>query len=115
MQVTEIRVMLISEGAGRLRAILSFTFDDLIAINDIKIIDSDNGLFLAMPSKQLPDGSFRDSAHPVSREARDAFERLALGAYLAASQDGSQRCTYRMGARQCSLTEQEFEDFEISN
>lgn len=65
----------------RLAAIVSVTFDSMIVIHDIKIIRSEEGYFLAMPSRKVPNGTFKDVAHPISKEARTAVERIAVGAY----------------------------------
>ena len=72
------------EEYGRLKALVSVTFDDMFAVHDIKIIDGHDRLFLAMPSRRMPDGRFRDIAHPVGNALRDELEHRVLDAYKAA-------------------------------
>ena len=71
------------EEYGRLKALVSVTFDGVLAIHDIKIIDGHDRLFLAMPSRRMPDGRFRDIAHPVGHMLRDELEHQVLDAYRA--------------------------------
>ena len=71
------------EQAGKLKALVSVTFDGILAVHDIKIIDGRDRLFLAMPSRRMPDGRFRDIAHPVGHTLRDELEQQVLDAYRA--------------------------------
>jgi len=68
---------------GKLRALVSITVDDCLAIHDIKVIAGTDRLFLAMPSRREKDGSFRDIIHPISGETREMMERIILEAYHA--------------------------------
>ncbi len=80
MNITDIRIRkLMNE--GRLRAVISITIDDTIAIHDIKVIEGPNRLFVAMPSRREENGTFRDVVHPISSEARDYLESTVLEAY----------------------------------
>lgn len=80
MTITDIKIRkLITE--GRLRAIISVTFDDTIAIHDIKVIQGPTRLFVAMPSRRDDNGVFRDIAHPITPEARESLEDALLKAY----------------------------------
>jgi len=65
----------------RLKAVVSVTFDDALVVHDIKVIDGLERLFLAMPSRRVPDGSFRDIVHPISADMRQMMEREILARY----------------------------------
>ena len=80
MEITDIKFRH-TEPSGKLRALVSVTFDGVLAVHDIKIIDSRGRLFLAMPSRRMPDGRFRDIAHPVGNTLRDELEHQVLDAY----------------------------------
>ncbi len=80
MNITDIKIRrLLNE--GRLRAVVSMTLDSEIAIHDIKIIEGQERLFVAMPSRKEENGTFRDIAHPISLEARAKIETTILNAY----------------------------------
>ena len=83
MEVTDVRVRKIN-GEGKLRAIVSITLDDVFVVHDIKVIDGDTGLFIAMPSKKAADGMFRDIAHPINSETREYLKKVIIGAYKKA-------------------------------
>lgn len=80
MEITDIKFRHLEE-YGRLKALVSVTFDGVFAVHDIKIIDGHDRLFLAMPSRRMPDGKFRDIAHPVGNELREELEHRVLDAY----------------------------------
>lgn len=82
MQVTNVRLRKI-ETNGRMRAIASITFDEEFVVHDIRIIEGNEGLFVAMPSKRTPDGEFRDVAHPINPASRTKIQEAVLGAYFA--------------------------------
>ena len=79
MEVTEVRVFPVNE--ERLKAYATITFDDCFIIRDLKIINGNNGLFVAMPSKKRKDGTFRDTAHPLNNETRRMIEDVVLKEY----------------------------------
>lgn len=80
MSITDIKIRkLLTE--GRLRAIISITIDDTIAIHDIKVIEGPARLFVAMPSRRDDNGVFRDIVHPIRPEARNEIEEILLKAY----------------------------------
>lgn len=80
MNITDIKIRrLLTE--GRLRAIVSITIDEQLAIHDIKVIEGPERLFVAMPSRKEENGTFRDIAHPISLEARAALEDSIMSAY----------------------------------
>ncbi len=83
MEITDIKFRHV-EQSGKFRALVSVTFDGVLAVHDIKIIDGHDRLFLAMPSRRMPDGHFRDIAHPVGSALRVELEQEVLDAYRAA-------------------------------
>ena len=80
MNITDIRVRKLIHD-GRLRAIVSVTLDNEVAIHDIKVIEGPQRLFVAMPSRREENGSFRDVVHPISPDARQELEAGVLDAY----------------------------------
>lgn len=80
MEITDIRIRKI-ETEGKMRAVVSVTFDNEFVVHDIKIIESQNGLFMAMPSRKTPDGEFRDIAHPINAAAREKLQNAILANY----------------------------------
>ena len=88
LNVTDIRVKRIST-EGKMKAVASVTFDNSFVVHDIKIIEGQDKLFTAMPSRRTPDGVFKDIAHPINSETRAELERLILDKYaeLAENED----------------------------
>lgn len=80
MQVTDVRVRKIAKD-GRMKAVVSITLDDEFVVHDIKVIEGDKGLFIAMPSKRTADGEYKDIAHPINSSARDAIQKVILESY----------------------------------
>ena len=80
MQVTDVRVRKI-EKEGKMKAVVSITLDDEFVVHDIKVIDGEKGLFIAMPSKKSADGEYRDIAHPINSDTRDRIQRIILEKY----------------------------------
>lgn len=80
MELTDVRVRRISS-EGKMKAVASVTFDDLFVVHDIKIIEGQSGLFIAMPSRKTPSGEFRDIAHPIKPEMRDMLQKRILEQY----------------------------------
>ncbi|WP_318617476.1 septation regulator SpoVG [Sporosarcina sp. YIM B06819] len=80
MEVTDVRLRKV-ETDGRMKAIASITIDDEFVVHDIRVIDGNEGLFVAMPSKRTPDGEFRDVAHPINSNARTKIQDAVLNAY----------------------------------
>lgn len=70
MKITDVRIRKITDD-DKMKAIVSITLDNEFVVHDIKIINGNNGMFIAMPSKRLPNGEFRDVAHPLTAEARE--------------------------------------------
>ncbi|HIF3981847.1 TPA: septation regulator SpoVG [Listeria monocytogenes] len=80
MQVTDVRLRRV-ETDGRMRAIASITLDEEFVVHDIRVIDGNNGLFVAMPSKRGVDGEFRDIAHPINSDTRAKIREVVLAEY----------------------------------
>ena len=80
-------LILLSAKEGKLKAVVSITIDDEFVIHDIKVIDGDKGLFIAMPSKKTGDGDYRDIAHPINSDTRGMLQRKILEAYNNASDE----------------------------
>ncbi|MGO3375077.1 septation regulator SpoVG [Brochothrix thermosphacta] len=86
MEVTDVRLRRV-ETDGRMKAIASITFDGEFVVHDIRIIDGNNDLFVAMPSKRGADGEFRDIAHPINSDTRAEIQEVVLAAYAAAEEE----------------------------
>lgn len=80
LKITDVRVRKLSE-EGKMRGIVSVTFDDAFVVHDIKIIEGQNGLFIAMPSRKINDSEFRDIAHPINSQMRNELQDSILKAY----------------------------------
>lgn len=80
MQITDVRVRRITK-EGKMKAIVSITIDDEFVVHDIKVIEGEKGLFIAMPSKKAMDGEYRDIAHPINSTTRDAIQKVILEGY----------------------------------
>lgn len=80
MQITDVRIRKLMSG-GRLRAVVSVTIDDMLAVHDIKVVQGEERLFVAMPSRKDENGVFRDIVHPISPVARKIFEEKILEVY----------------------------------
>ena len=88
MKITDVRIRKVT-AEGKMKAIVSVTFDDEFVVHDIKIIDGQNGLFIAMPSRKMGEGDFRDIAHPLTSETRNRIKDAIFAEYdkLLAEQD----------------------------
>lgn len=86
MEVTDVRLRRV-ETDGRMRAIASITLDNEFVVHDIRVIDGNTGLFVAMPSKRTPDGEFRDIAHPINSSTRSKIQESVLAAYANSSEE----------------------------
>ncbi len=81
MKITSVNVRKVEKEDSRMRGIASILLDDCFAIHDIRIIEGDNGLFIAMPSRKTATGGYRDIAHPINQETREEFEKTIIDAY----------------------------------
>ena len=79
MEVTEVKVFPVQE--DRVKAYVAITLDDCFVVRDLKVINGNNGLFVAMPSKKRKDGTYRDTAHPLNNETRQMIESVVLTEY----------------------------------
>lgn len=77
MEITDVRVRKVAK-EGKMKAIVSITFDNEFVVHDIKVIEGEKGLFIAMPSRKALDGEFRDIAHPINSETRDKLQAVIL-------------------------------------
>ena len=90
MKITSVNVRKIEKEGSRMKGIASVLLDDSFAVHDIRIIDGDNGLFIAMPSRKTATGGYRDVAHPINPEVRAMFEEAILEAYKNAEDDSEE-------------------------
>ena len=86
MTITDVRIRKIAT-EGKMKAIVSVTFDNEFVVHDIKIIEGQNGLFIAMPSRKTPDGEFKDIAHPINTDTRERIQVSILEAYEKALEE----------------------------
>ena len=84
MKITSVNVRKIENEGSRMKGIASVLIDDCFAVHDIRIIEGDNGLFIAMPSRKTPADTYKDIAHPINPETRTMFEQTILEAYKSA-------------------------------
>ncbi|TQR18201.1 septation regulator SpoVG [Psychrobacillus vulpis] len=89
MEVTDVRLRRVLSD-GRMRAIASITLDNEFVVHDIRVIDGNTGLFVAMPSKRTPEGEFRDIAHPINSGTRTKIQEAVLYAYHLSSDQEEQ-------------------------
>ena len=80
MQITDVRIRKV-EKEGKMKAVVSITIDEEFVVHDIKIIQGEKGLFIAMPSRKAADGEYRDIAHPINSDTRDRIQKLILEKY----------------------------------
>lgn len=80
MQITDVRIRKV-EKEGKMKAVVSITIEDEFVVHDIKVIEGEKGLFIAMPSRKASDGEYRDIAHPISSKTREQLQKLILGKY----------------------------------
>lgn len=88
MKITDVRVRKVLK-QGKMKAVVSITFDNEFVVHDIKVIEGEKGLFIAMPSKKSADGEYRDIAHPINSDTRQLIQQMILDAYekAAAAED----------------------------
>lgn len=85
MNITDVRVRKITK-EGKMKAVVSVTIDDEFVVHDIKVIEGEKGLFIAMPSRKSTDGEYRDIAHPINTSTRDKLQSIILDAYEKAEE-----------------------------
>ena len=89
MKITDVRVRKVAK-QGKMKAVVSVTFDNEFVVHDIKVIEGDKGLFIAMPSKKSADGEYRDIAHPINSPTRQMLQQIILESYEKAAEDSVQ-------------------------
>ena len=80
MQITDVRIRKVAK-EGKMKAVVSITIDNEFVVHDIKVIDGDKGLFIAMPSRKAADGEYRDIAHPINSSTRETIQKTILDSY----------------------------------
>lgn len=80
MQITDVRIRKV-EKEGKMKAVVSITIDEEFVVHDIKVIDGEKGLFIAMPSRRAADGEYRDIAHPINSDTRNKIQQIILEKY----------------------------------
>lgn len=80
MKITDVRVRKVTK-EGKMKAVVSITIDDEFVVHDIKVIEGEKGLFIAMPSKKATDGEYRDIAHPINSATREHIQKIILESY----------------------------------
>ena len=80
MNITDVRVRKVAKDS-KMKAVVSITIDDVFVVHDIKVIEGEKGLFIAMPSRKSTDGEYRDIAHPINSDTREVLQNLILKAY----------------------------------
>ena len=88
MQITDVRIRKV-EKEGKMRAVVSITIDEEFVVHDIKVIEGEKGLFIAMPSRRAADGEYRDIAHPINSQTRELIQKIILDAYEKALSEAS--------------------------
>ena len=86
MTITDVRIRKIAS-EGKMKAVVSITFDNEFVVHDIKVIEGQNGLFIAMPSRKTPDGEFKDIAHPINTDTSEKIQSSILKAYQDAVEE----------------------------
>lgn len=86
MQITDIRIRSV-EKEGKMKAVVSITIDDEFVVHDIKIIEGEKGMFIAMPSRKAADGEYRDIAHPINTATRERLQSMILSKYQESLED----------------------------
>lgn len=90
MKITDVRVRKLND-EGRMKAVVSVTFDNEFVVHDIKVIEGQNGLFIAMPSRKTPEGEFKDIAHPINSDTRNKLQKAILEEYEKAKENNSNK------------------------
>ncbi|MBP3544241.1 MAG: septation regulator SpoVG [Lachnospiraceae bacterium] len=89
MKITDVRVRKVAK-EGKMKAVVSITLDNEFVVHDIKVIEGDKGLFIAMPSRKSSDGEYRDIAHPLNSDTRAMIQSIILRSYEEALQEDSE-------------------------
>lgn len=87
INITDVKVRKLAE-EGKMKAVVSITFDNMFVVHDIKVIEAKDKLFVAMPSRRTPEGEFKDIAHPINAEMRDEIHTKILNKYMEYKDEG---------------------------
>lgn len=91
MQITDVRVRKVTK-EGKMKAVVSITLDNEFVVHDIKVIEGQKGLFIAMPSRRSSDGEYRDIVHPINSETRERIQEIILETYEQALLESEKEC-----------------------
>ena len=86
MNITDVRVRKVTK-EGKMKAVVSITIDEEFVVHDIKVIEGEKGLFIAMPSRKSADGEYRDIAHPINSDTRERIQNIILDQYKIAMEE----------------------------
>jgi stage V sporulation protein G len=92
MEITDVRVRKVAK-EGKMKAVVSITIDNEFVVHDIKVIEGEKGLFIAMPSRKSGDGEYRDIAHPINSDIRNKIQGMVLDQYEKALQEEASEVT----------------------
>lgn len=93
MQITDVRVRKVTK-EGKMKAVVSITLDNEFVVHDIKVIEGEKGLFIAMPSCKAADGEYRDIAHPINSETRERIQSIILEKYEIAALENEEEAAF---------------------
>ena len=93
MQITDVRVRKVTQ-EGKMKAVVSITLDNEFVVHDIKVIEGEKGLFIAMPSRKAADGEYRDIAHPINSETRERIQSIILEKYEIAALENEEEAAF---------------------
>lgn len=115
MKITSLRIRVLKNTGNKMRGIVSLNLDNMIAIHDIKILQNNNELFLAMPNRNTKAGGFKDSVHPINAEVREAVERIIFGAYRFCIENNYGNVQFDVLPEfNATLLEESFSDFQLA-
>ena len=87
MEISDVRIRMVNQQEGKLKAVASLVIDGCFAVHDIKIVEGEGGVFVAMPSRKTPDGDYKDIVHPINTKTRELFKERVIEAYRSALEE----------------------------
>lgn len=87
MEISDVRIRMVNQQEGKLKAVASLVIDGCFAVHDIKIVEGEGGVFVAMPSRKTPDGEYKDIVHPINTKTRELFKERVIDAYRSALEE----------------------------
>lgn len=87
MEISDVRIRMVNQQEGKLKAVASLVIDGCFAVHDIKIVEGEGGVFVAMPSRKTPDGEYKDIVHPINTKTRELFKERVIKAYRSALEE----------------------------